>query len=92
MKFLRSLALALMTIEGVIQSISGDTLTVKTADERVSIVDMADVARDQARIALGNTVTITGRFSPEDNKFRASSVEPADIGSASPALDGRRRQ
>ena len=90
MKALRSLVLALLTIEGVVQSISGDTLTVTTADRRTSIVDVAEVNEDRSAIALGDAVTITGRFAPEENKFRATSIEPGNVGSASPALDRRR--
>ena len=90
MKALRSLVLALLTIEGVVQSISGDTLTVTTADRRTSIVDVAEVKADTSTIALGDAVTITGRFAPEENKFRATSIELGNAGSASPALDRRR--
>lgn len=65
-------------VEGVVQSVSGDTLTVKTDDGRTTIVEASEV--DRRRIALGEKVTVTGEFAPELNKFKARSIQVARAG------------
>jgi hypothetical protein len=75
-------------IEGVVESVSGSTLTVKTDDGRTTVVDTDQVNQQVMQVvAIGKKVTIVGDFAPQDNRIKAKSIRAAggDQGSASPA-------
>ena len=63
------------TVEGIVQSVSGDTVTVKTDEGHTTIVDVS--AADQPRVAVGEKVTIVGEFAPALNKFKARAIQVA---------------
>jgi hypothetical protein len=59
-------------LEGVVQSVSGDTLTVKTDEGRTTVVDVSNA--DRPRVALGEKVTVVGAFAPELSTFKARAI------------------
>lgn len=53
-------------VEGVVQSVSGDTLTVKTDEGRTTIVDASQV--DARRVALGASRSARRSASPASSR------------------------
>jgi hypothetical protein len=91
MQFLLSLLVGLLlsvspawagddTVEGVVLSISGDTITVESSEGRTTVVDVSGAG--ERRVALGEKVTVIGEFAPELNKFRARTIQVASGGSS----------
>ena len=76
-------------IEGVVQSVSGSTLTVKTDDGRTTVVDTDQINQQVMQVvAIGKKVTIVGDFAPQENKVKAKSIRTSDDGpgAASPSM------
>ena len=63
------------TVDGIVQSVSGSTLTVKTDDGRTTIVDVSET--DRPRVAVGEKVIAVGEFAPEQNSFKARAIQVA---------------
>ena len=76
-------------VHGTVQSVSGNTLTVKADDGRVLTVDMSAVGQDiQQAMAQGMGVTLTGFAGASANQFTAQYIQQdssANPPAASPA-------
>jgi hypothetical protein len=87
------------TIEGVVQSVSGDSLTVTTDDGDTKVVDASQVSQNVMQVvAVGENVTIVGvqtagTFKARDVKKadRASRGDRTDSPSASPRTGNGRQ-
>ena len=68
-------------IEGVVQSVTGSTLTVKTDDGQTAVVDTDQVNQQVMQVvAVGKKVTIVGEFAPQENKIKAKSIRASTDG------------
>ena len=79
-------------IEGVVQSVSGSTLTVKTDDGQTTVVDTDQINQQVMQVvAIGKKVTIVGDFAPQENRIKAKSIRTKDDGhgAASPPTGGK---
>ena len=79
-------------IEGVVQSVSGSTFTVKTDDGRTTVVDTDQINQQVMQVvAIGKKVTIVGDFAPQENRIKAKSIRAKDDGhgAASPPTGGK---